>query len=84
MLKAGRFRLRARQQSRLKCVKSHSATTRHGQKIFRSFLEEKLDTFLLIGNHAKPPKERTRVPLRCFTYWKESECVYNLIVHESL
>ena len=46
----------------------------------RRFLEEKLVAFLSIGNHAKPPKERTPPPLRCFAYRKESECVYNLIV----
>ena len=49
------------------------------KKIWR-FLEEKQDAFLSIGNHAKPPIKRTRLPLRCFAYRKESECVCNLIV----
>ena len=78
MLKTGRFRSRARQPKSFTYIKFHSATTRHKEKKLRRFLEEKLDAFLSIGNHAKPPKERTRSPLRCLAYRKESECVYNL------
>ena len=63
--------------------RSHTSTFIHQQhdarKKIRRFLEEKLDTFFSIDNHARPPKERTRPPLRCFAYRKESECVCNLI-----
>ena len=80
MLKIARFRSRARQPKSFTCIKFHSATTRREKKKLRRLLEEKLDAFLSIGNHAKPPKKRTRPPLRCFAYGKESECVCNLIV----
>ena len=43
------------------------------RKKIRRCLEEKLDAFLSIGNHAKPPKERTRLSLRCSEYRKESQ-----------
>ena len=49
------------------------------RKKIQRLLKENLDTFLSIGNHA--PKERTRPPLLCFAYRKETECVCNSIVN---
>ena len=83
MLKTARFRSHARQLKSLTCIKFDSATTWREERKLRRFLEEKLDAFLSIGNHAKPPKKRTRPPLHCFAYRKEAECVCDLIVFKN-
>ena len=78
MLKTARFRSRARQPKSFTSINFHSATRRE-EKI-EEVLGRKTGAFLSIGNHAKPPRENIRPPLRCIAYRKGSECVCNLIV----